>query len=38
MNLLNKLQSEYDQLWKLIIRPNRTPYPDSALGPETFIL
>ena len=38
MNLLNKLQGGYDQLWQHIIRPARTTYPDSDLGPETFIL
>lgn len=26
MNLLGKLQNEYDQLWKYIIRPTRTAY------------
>lgn len=38
MQIFNKLQDEYDQLWKYIIRPTRTPYPDAALGPETFTL
>lgn len=38
MQLFNKLQGEYDQLWKHIIRPTRTTYPESALGPETFYL
>ena len=36
MQFLNKIQGGYDQLWKYIIRPTRTPYPDAALGPETF--
>jgi cephalosporin-C deacetylase-like acetyl esterase len=38
MQLFTKLQEEYDQLWKYIIRPARTPYPETALGPETFSL
>lgn len=33
MQFLNKIQGEYDQLWKYIVRPTRTPYPDTALGP-----
>ena len=38
MNIFNKLQGEYDNLWKMIIRPERTTYPETALGPETFVL
>ena len=38
MNLFNKLQDEYDQLWKYIIRPIRTTYPETHLGPEQFDL
>lgn len=33
MNIFNKLQDEYDQLWKYIIRPVRVTYPDKDLGP-----
>ena len=38
MNLLGKLQSEYEQLWKYIIRPSRTAYSEDSLGPSSFRL
>lgn len=38
MNILGKLQNEYEQLWKYIIRPARTAYSDDNLGPKTFKL
>ena len=38
MQLFNKLQDEYDQLWKYIIRPVRSSYPETHLGPEQFDL
>lgn len=38
MNLLNNLQEQYDQLWKYIIRPTRSTYPEKSLGPEVFEL
>lgn len=38
MQLFNKLQDEYDQLWKYIIRPIRSTYPETHLGPEIFDL
>lgn len=33
-----KLQDDYEQLCRLIIRPARSPYPLSQLGPEEFKL
>ena len=38
MQFFNKLQDEYDQLWKYIIRPVRSSYPETQLGPEQFDL
>jgi cephalosporin-C deacetylase-like acetyl esterase len=38
MNLLGKLQSEYEQLWKHIVRPSRTAYSEDSLGPTSFHL
>lgn len=36
MNFFGKIQSEYEQLWKLIIRPAKTPYKEEILGPSYF--
>ena len=36
MSFFNAIQKEYDQLWKYIIRPGKTTYNKSALGPKTF--
>ena len=38
MNILNKFQDEYQKLWQYIIRPERTTYPETSLGPEVFTL
>lgn len=38
MNLFNKLEEGYESLWKMIIRPPRSTYPISELGPEAFVL
>jgi hypothetical protein len=36
MNFINKIQAEYEQLWKYIVRPERTTYPQAYLGPAKF--
>lgn len=38
MNIFNKLGEGYESLWKLIIRPQRSTYSMSELGPEVFFL
>ena len=38
MNIFNNLHDQYDQLWKYIIRPKRTTYPEKNLGPTVFEL
>ena len=38
MNLLGKLQNQYDELWKQIIRPPRSHYSQENLGPKEFAL
>lgn len=38
MNIFNKLGEGYESLWKLIIRPERSTYSMSELGPEVFYL
>jgi len=36
MKLVNSLQKDYQQLWKHIIRPPRSPYAESKLGAAVF--
>ncbi len=38
MQFIGKIQDEYEQLWKYIIRPTRSSYPESFLGPLNFNL
>ena len=38
MNLIGKVQNEWEQLWRHVIRPARTVYPEGALGPPRFKL
>jgi hypothetical protein len=33
MSFIGKIQNDYEQLWRYIIRPARCPYPEKALGP-----
>lgn len=38
MNFISKLQSEYEQLWKYILRPTRTTYNEEIIGPSLFTI
>ena len=38
MNLLGKLQSGYEELWRQVVRPPRNNYTEDSLGPVAFSL
>ncbi len=38
MSIFSKISNEYENMWKLIIRPERTTYPEGSLGPKNFQL
>lgn len=38
MSILNKIEEGYESLWKLIIRPQRSPYSVYHLGSEIINL
>lgn len=38
MNLIGKLQNNYEHLWKQIVRPARNNYSEDSLGPARFTL
>jgi len=36
MNFISKIQNNYEQLWKYIIRPTRSVYSENDLGPPVL--